>query len=139
MNLQTIWIFSLVKRWNLHYRPRKAHCLSSLTTAILSIKCKTKFMRLRQTELSNILVTMTLIWSIKKFSSKKQEIITPKVNDYKLRKERESELRKKRTALKRTEEKKLTNWSKKLQNWSKRCCNLKLPAIIKLLLKLPNK
>ena len=40
-----------------------------------------------------------------KVQQQKQEIITPKVNDYKLRKERESELRKKRTALKRTEEK----------------------------------
>ena len=40
-----------------------------------------------------------------KAQQQEQEIITPKVNDYKLRKERESEIRKKRTALKRTEEK----------------------------------
>ncbi len=93
MNLQTIFDSEALESALQSYEGIAHHLF---TTAIFINKIADQnYARLRQTELSNILVTMTLIWSIKKFSSKNRKSSHLKVNDANCAKRTESELRKK--------------------------------------------
>ena len=70
-------------------------------TAILSIKWQTKLCTYPN-GIEQYIGNYDTYLEHQKIQQQKQEIITPKVADYKLRKERESEIRKKKPLLKRT-------------------------------------